>query len=620
MNQRKFKTLVFTVIVLSIFAVSSFGLKPQATQAVAPFFTLVGKTGDPVWADYMNFISQHLGKIGINLDVVILDWPSFVAELIAVRNFDLCIVGLSGGGVDPDFTGVYDENGSLNLFGYHTSMDWNETLGTGTNEWYMREGTLIMPPDGEDRIHHYWAWEQYMMDKICPLKPLFSPRAYVAQWSNLDGYNYTIGLQQSWGKMSFDGYHTGQLTDNELVVNDVAWSDLNPLFSDDAASSTIYGYTMDPLIYYDADLTTWPHLATDWYLMNNTHLRVELRENVKWQTDPDGLYPSEYFDVDDVYFTYYAWKHVSNDQHLFDWIKEMVKVDDHTFDIYIDGDPSTPENEQYAAYISYLSYNILPEHYLNQTQLADGVTPDITHTSWNTFATNCFGTGIMTLGTFTEGVETQLDLWDDCWLLDTTTLTADPDLDYVNRFGDTWDINRLRIRIIPDVQTALLEFEAGKLDIVGCTTYPTKRDEYEADPDKIVQNTLRYYYSFVGFNMREVRPQTGNRDPCESDPTISKGLAVRKAISYAIDRNEINNVIHRGEYQVADHPIYLKMGIWCNPNIIRYDHDVDLARQYMELAGYIISTQDTPGFTAFVALASFCAIASASVLIVKRKK
>ena len=119
--------------------------------------------------------------------------------------------------------------------------------------------------------------------------------------------------------------------------------------------------------------------------------------------------------------------------------------------------------------------------------------------------------------------------------------------------------------------------------------------------------------------MRPVRPVIGSYDPAENDPSISKGLAIRKAISYALDRVEINNVIHRGEFTITDHPIYLKMGIWCNPNIIRYNHDLDKAREYMTKAGYVI-TATSPGFGLWITLASLMTVAAATVFIVKKKK
>ena len=626
MKVNKVKSTVLCGVILAIFVASAVSINNVQAAQPDPFFSLVFKTnGGGVRPDYGNFLKQHVARIGITVDVIVQDWPTFVYELIQYRDFDVCYVGLVGGGADPDFTGVYDENGSLNLFGYHTSMDYDEDLGTGTNEWYMKEGNLIMPPDSEERVQHYWDWQQYMMDKINPLMPTFSPRGYLAHWATLNGYNYTDGVTQSWGKMTWTGTHTGQISADEIVIRDAAWSDLNPLFQDDSSSSLISGATMDTLIQYDADLSVWPHLADSFDMLNDTHLRIHVRDGIEW---PDaGTFTNEGFDIYDVYFTFYAWKHVSNDPHLWSWIKDMKIIDDSTMDIFIDGDDSTPENEPYAPFLPSLWTNILPEHYLNVTQESDGVTPDILHENWNTFATDCFGTDLFEISAFTEGVETVLTVREDCWKLD-PALWEDEDLNWEERFGfgtgwyDASDsIHNYRIRIIPDQQTALLELQAGKIDMMGVGFNPTARDALDADPDFEVQDDTLYSYGFYGYNMREVRPVVGNRDPCPLDPSLSIGLAVRKAISYAVDRHEINDVIHRGEYAITDTPLYPKMGVWNNPNIIRYNHDLDKARYYMTIAGYDLGvTKLKPGFTLLITLTSLMMMATASYIIVKKRK
>ncbi|MHA1121508.1 MAG: ABC transporter substrate-binding protein [Candidatus Heimdallarchaeota archaeon] len=587
-SRKKIGIIILGIIILSIVNLSLF---IDRTQSIDPFFTLVFKTnGGGVRPDYGNFLKQHCARIGINIDVIVQDWPTFVGELIAFRDFDICYVSLTGGGADPDFTGVYDENGSLNLFGYHTSMDWDVDKGTGLNEWYMRQGKLITPPNSEERIQHYWAWQQYLMDKILPLAPTYSPREYTAYWSTLADYNFSIDIIDSWGKMNWIQPHEGQESTDEFVIADAAWSDLNPMFQDDVSSSFISNAILDPLIYFDAELRDWPHLAESYNMINDTWMRITARQNVPWGDDPDGLFLSEEFDIYDVYFTFYAWKHVSNDQHLWSWIKDMQIIDQWTMDLFIDGNPLTSENDPFAPFLPNLNLKILPEHYLNQTQIEDGVTPDITHSSWNTYATNCFGTGLFEISRFTEGVETVLTVKPDCWRLD-PVITADPALDWANRFGFGvgWDgMHQLRIRIIPDIQTQALEFEAGYLDLMDITWNPDKRDAYEADPDYTVQDDIAYSFGFFGFNMREVRPIIGNRAPAPGDVTLSIGLCVRKAIAYALDRFEINNVIHRGEYAISDTPLYPKMGIWNNPNIIRYNFDIDKALDYMTKAGYDI--------------------------------
>ncbi|NHJ87459.1 MAG: hypothetical protein FK734_18505, partial [Asgard group archaeon] len=553
MNTKNRRCSLISVILMLII-ISSFVPSDRfiPVKTIDPFFTLVAKTNDSgARPDYLNFMKQQLAQIGINVDVIIQDWATFVGELIAFRDFDLCYVALTGGGLDPDMTGIYNENGSLNLFGYNTDMDYDVTLGTGINEWYMREGNLIMPPDSEERIQHYWEWEQYLMDKICPMLPAFAPQSYAAYWSNLIGFNFNDKILQSWGKMYWDGSHTGQTSTDELVTTDAAWSDLNPLFQADDPSSSISNAVMDPLIWYDADLSVWPHLAESYTMINATHLRITCRQGIKWDIDPDGIFTNEYLDIRDVYFTFYIWSHVSNDQQEFQWIKDMEILDQWTLDIFIDGDPSTQANDPYAPFLPSISLRILPEHYLNQTQLPDGVTPDISHPSWNKFATNCFGTGLFEISDFTEGVETILSLRTDCWWLD-ETITSDPDLNWENRFGfdTTWDANGMdtwRVRILTDYPTIMLEFEAGYVDIMGLTYDADQINEYLLDPNFNIQSGTQSSLGFFGYNMREVRDYIGDSSPCADNPTITKGLAIRKAISYAIDREEINDVIHSGD-------------------------------------------------------------------------
>jgi hypothetical protein len=44
--------------------------------------------------------------------------------------------------------------------------------------------------------------------------------------------------------------------------------------------------------------------------------------------------------------------------------------------------------------------------------------------------------------------------------------------------------------------------------------------------------------------------------------------------------------MYGGEFLLQDYPIYQRLSKWCNPNIIRYNHNLDKAREYMRIAGY----------------------------------
>ncbi|MBK5113943.1 MAG: hypothetical protein JJE41_09955 [Candidatus Heimdallarchaeota archaeon] len=573
------------ILVVLVLCTNIVSIQPKKTEATTYYFTLDGLiSGGGTRVDAFYLMREQLARVGILMSIRNVDWHEYVGELIAFRNFDITYLGLSGGGVSPDFTGVYNENGSLNMFGYDTSMDWDEELGTGKNEWYLREGTKIMPPQSEERILHYWEWQDYLMDKICPILPTFSPRGYNAYWANLNGYNMTDGILQSWGKMSWTGLHEGQESVDELVITDATWSDLNPLFQDDSSSRFISSACLDPLIWYDEDLSVHPHLAESVTHINETHVRIKIREGIKWASDPEGNFTNEYLDVDDVYFTFYCW---SNDfSPIFNWLVDMKKIDKYTLDIFIDDDSHLEGNQPSEGYLYDISKKILPEHYLNQTQLGDNITPDITHPSWNIFTTNCFGTGLFEISDFKEGIETTLTLRPDCWRLN-TTLTSDPELDWTNRFGAfSSGLNQLRIRIIPDLIKSLQEFEAGKSDIEAVTWNREKKTEFEQDSRFRIQSYVGYVFSFVAYNMRENRYLIGSRDPCPNDPSMTIGLAIRKAINHAINRVEINKILHYGEYEIYNSPLYPKMGIWINPDIIKYDFDLCKAKDYLYKAGF----------------------------------
>jgi len=588
---------------LPTYEIMSNTAEPKILNLSDPFFTLKAVTNeqeDSARIKLLESLKVDLAQIGIELDIEELTWPDFVEQLIVLRDFDMCYVALTGNPFDPDMTGVYDENGSLNLFGYHTSMDWEEELGTGLNEWYMDEGRVMMPPQSMERINHYKDWQQYLMDDILPLIPGFSRNTYESLWSQLSGYDSEKGLMQSWGNMYWEDLHTGQTSASEIVIGDTSWQELNPLFSDNQAEADIYNAIMDPLIWFDSDASAWPHIIEDRVHFNDTHLRLFIRQGIQWQDDPDGFFFNEYLNAKDVYFTLFAQKHLGVSSNQFEWIDEMTLVDDYTLDLFIDGDPYTEENEPFN-YLKSLNTPVLPEHYLNQSQLGDGVTPDISHVSWSDFSINPFGTGLFELSSYTEGIETELSRFENCWRMD-STITVDPNLDWISRFGDLWMLDTLRVRIIEDLNEQMWEFDEGRLDILNLLDESLDRkQEYEDNWVFNVQSKTTSHFGFYGFNMREIRgTPMQNRDPCIGDPTLSQGLAIRKAIAFATNKEAKNNAVYDGEYNIVDHPIFPSLGIWLNDEIIKYDFDLETAKYYMALAGFDLDLDsDGDGFTDF---------------------
>jgi len=613
------------ILIFSLISINYMQIEP--IQASTVNFTLVAKTSGSVYnVDLLHLVAQKLQPLGIDLQIIYQDWPNFIEELLSFHDYDLVYLDMAVS-LNPDYSDIYSENGTSNLFGYDKEMDWNVELETGKNEWYLNQAQKIFPPNSNERIQHIWDWEQYLMDKLCPLLPIFVPKTYTANWKPLKGYNSTEDLIQSWGKMFWQSttVHEGQNRRDEIVVSDYDYSELNPILLTNSTVNSKYinSFTLDPLLWIDSDRSIWPHLGTIKYL-NNTHIQIDVRQGITWANDTDDLFYNERLDAEDIYFTFYLWKSVLHDT-AFDWLEDMKITGNYTLEMFIDDNPATIENEPSIDYLTALSQYILPEHYLNQTQLIDGITPDITHTSWEKFSKYCFGTGLFEINTQLDHFETTLNRRTNSWWLD-TTITKDPSLNWQVRFGDfnvggTYkNLTKLKLIVTNDIIDEHTLFMKGQLDIID--VWKDYQDNYENNQYlEVQQSGISNILSIIGYNLRQNRGAIADRAPTPTDPGLSMGLAVRKAINYAIDREEMNKILNGNNYQIINHPTNPRMGIWLNPRIIKYDHDLQLAKEIMVNAGFTIDnfTPRLNGFSLLLSSLAVLALLPISSLIKKRQ-
>jgi ABC-type transport system substrate-binding protein len=271
------------------------------------------------------------------------------------------------------------------------------------------------------------------------------------------------------------------------------------------------------------------------------------------------------------------------------WIEEFLKVNSSTIDLTIKNDIQYQKKKIIGNYLDELAnLLILPEHYLNQTQLIDDVTPDLTHSSWDVFSNKPIGTGLMVLEDFDEGVETKLILNLESWLFNQSI--EKNDMNFAFRFGNyANEINQLRIRIFPNLDISYIEFENGRIDL----HVPIQETSYNYPPIS-TDHSIFFNYStkpssktlMLIFNLRGNREYIANTELCYNYPEfgISRGLAIRKAISYAINRNEINAILHNSQLDNNFYPIGTHLGKWCYSEIPYYCHNYDYAMSFMEIA------------------------------------
>ncbi|MCF2143301.1 MAG: ABC transporter substrate-binding protein [Candidatus Heimdallarchaeota archaeon] len=618
------KLILFGMILL----VSNFFVyQPKINADFAPFIFLVAKTYENSYGiDYFNLIEQHLLRIGIGLEIVIESWPEYVADLMVYHNFDLCYLSSMPGGNGPDFSHFFSENGSINILGYDTSWDWNESLGTGLNEWYLQEGKKIFPPNSQERIEHYWAWEQYLMSNLCLLYPLFSPKYFAAYYANLQGYQMTKNIYQNWGAISWEGTHQGQKDTTALVLYGGAATpnlDYFNFYDYEINRNAFFGAFLDPIIWIDKDQTIWPHLAKSFTFINNSTIEIKTRDNIKWAADPDGNFTNEYFDARDIYFTLYYWKYLSLDKSSWEWLTDIQLIDSKTIRLSIDGDPHTPEKELCQSCMEKLNTFVLPEHYLNQSQLGDGKTPDMNHLAWEHYQRQPFGTGLFSLTDFQENAEIELTIRSDCWWLN-TSVTSDEKLNWEQRFGTFHNpIEKLRLLFYSNNYFALEQFEKGRIDFIDITNFPEKITEYRDNPTFTVGSELKNQFSFIGFNILKYWGYFSDDMISSIDPTITKGTALRKALFYAIDKTELNAIVHGNTLESVYWPIPKAMGVWCNPDIIRYEKpQLTKARDFMYIAGFgVYCPIPTPIIGQGIGLYAMCVFwVSGAIVIVSKKR
>ncbi len=172
-GKSKRKNLVgIVILILNISSIIQ--VQPTLQKLPYAYFYLYAKIpSDSYGVDYFNLIKQQLRFIGIDLKITIQDPFVWQNELMTFRNFDLTIIEINQTDFDPYLPNYYSENGTNNVFGYHTSLDWNEELQTGRNEWYIQNASKINPPNSTANINLNMEWQQYLMDDILPGLPLF---------------------------------------------------------------------------------------------------------------------------------------------------------------------------------------------------------------------------------------------------------------------------------------------------------------------------------------------------------------------------------------------------------------------------------------------------------------
>ena len=313
-------------------------------------------------------------------------------------------------------------------------------------------------------------------------------------------------------------------------------SNLIPILATDSASHEIAGLVYNGLLKYDKNLNLVGDLAKSFEISkDNLKIIFHLRKNVKWQ---DG-YP---FTADDVVFTYNLImdpKTPTAYRSDYDYVKSVKKIDNYTVEVTY--------KRPFAPALSSWTVSILPKHLLAGKNILN-----------SPLRTHPIGTGPFRFKKWEIGQKIELSAND-------TYFDGRPYLDgYI-------------YRVIPDSATMFLELKAGKVDLMGLTPIQYKR---QTDTKFFKENYRKFcyptfVYTYLGFNLKN---------------PLFKDKRVRQAIAYAINKDEIINVVLLGLGVKATGPYRPDMWYY-NPNVKKYPYNPEKAKQLLAKAGW----RDTDG-------------------------
>jgi len=306
---------------------------------------------------------------------------------------------------------------------------------------------------------------------------------------------------------------------------------LNPVLSSDSSSNFIIGLVFNGLLKYDKDLTLTGDLAESWEVSDDRlSIIFKLREGVRWH---DG----KEFTSEDVLYTYRILTATgTRTPHSsgFDRVREVTAPSPYSVRVEC--------SEAYSPALESWGMGIIPKH------LFEG--EDINTTELNR---NPVGTGPYRFISWRPD--------------DRIILEANPDY-----FEGEPKISRVVYKIIPDQAVQFMELKRGSVDWMSPTPDQWVSEEgSEKFGGKF--NMYRYpsfQYGYMAFNLSN---------------ELFSDLRVRKAISYAIDKNALIDAVLQGLGREATGP-YPPTSWAYNPDVKDDGYNPEKADKLLESAGW----------------------------------
>ena len=357
----------------------------------------------------------------------------------------------------------------------------------------------------------------------------------------------------------------------------------NPALSLDASSSGVLGYLFEGLTE-----TSWltdrvePVLAESWeHSEDGLTWTFRLREDVTWH---DGQ-PFTSRDVDFTFNRVIYNEDVQSsarptftfrflDEESGEWKEEPMTVsapDDHTVQFVL----PTP----FAPFLRSMGTAIYPRHVL-EPRVDDGTFAE----TWgiDTDPAEVIGTGPFTIERYDPGERIVFQRNPNYWLKD----DEGNSLPYLDTVVQT---------IVPDLEAELAAFRSGASDVHGVLGEEfAQLDPLQGEENfTIHRRGPAFGTTFLGFNMNPgANPETGEPYVAPEKLKWFQSREFRQAVAHSIDKDAIiEDVLHGLGYpQWAS--VSPAAGDFHNPDVRRYEYDVDEANKILDGLGWTDSDGD----------------------------
>lgn len=307
-------------------------------------------------------------------------------------------------------------------------------------------------------------------------------------------------------------------------------SRLNPLLATDSASSNIADWVFASLLKYDKDANIVGDMAEDFYFKNPKTLIFRLKKGLKWHdgkpvTAEDVVFTYETINSPTVFTPYTS---------AFRTVKSVKALDRLTVEVLY--------KKPYFKALETWMMGIIPKHLLENEK-------DLMTAAFN-----------------------QHPVGSNSYEMDGFDISRDIELfAYESYLPHRPYIDRVLYHYVQDPSTEFLMLKSFQLDLGSLTPLQLDRqiDESFREHYRIIEEAA-HTYSYLGFNLK--RPPFDN-------------LNVRRALNYAIDRNELVDILFFGHGKVCNGP-FLEGALGFNAAVKTPKQDIAKAKALLKEAGF----------------------------------